>query len=293
MRWRPALALALLCLAFIAACERRPQRQSIAKRPHYTLGAPWQGAGYWFYPTEELAYHAKGLAIIDAPRGGARTRTADGEAYDPARPAGAHQTLQLPIILRARNLENGLQLVLRVNDRGPASAGRLLSVTPAAARLLGMVPGQATRVEIEEDQSLSQALWKQVDDAPAPDIVAAPLDVVQERSLMPDGQGEEARPSGSPAQEQSASEAPEQASMTVKVGLPDPGLLWIDAGHFSQPGYARRLAAILAGTVRQDGHGRSASFSVRVGPFDRTSEADAALDRARSAGVTGARIIVE
>ena len=294
MRRRPGPALILLlCLASIAACERRPQRQPVTERPHYTLGAPWQSAGYWFYPTEELAYHAKGLAIVDTPRGGARTRTADGETYDPARLAGAHQTLQLPIILRVRNLENGLELLLRVNDRGPASAGRLLSVTPAAARLLGMIPGQATRVQIDEDQWLSQALWKQVDDAPAPDIVAAPLDVVREQSLMPGGQGGEAHPSGLPAQGRPAPEAPEQVSKAVRAGFPDPGLLWIDAGRFSQPGYARRLAAILAGTVHQDGRGRSASFNVRVGPFDRTAEADAALDRARSAGVTGARIIVE
>ena len=293
MRKHSGSAITLLCLVSIAACERRPQRPSIIERPHYTLGVPWQSAGYWFYPAEELAYHAKGLAVVDAPRGGARTRTADGETYDPARLAGAHQTLQLPVILRVRNLENGLELVLRVNDRGPASPGRLLSVTPRAARLLGMVPGQATRVQVEEDQSLSQALWKQVDDAPAPDIVAAPLDVVQERSLMPGGQGAQAQPSGPTAPAQPASEAPEQASAAVRVGFPDPGLLWIDAGHFSQPGYARRLAAILAGTVHQDGRGRSASFNVRVGPFDRTAEADAALDRARSAGVTGARIIVE
>ena len=292
MSRRPGLALVALCLASVTACERRPQRQPAVERPHYTLGTPWQSGGYWFYPAEALAYHAKGLAIVDAPRGGARTHTADGETYDPARLAGAHQTLQLPIILRVRNLENGLELVLRVNDRGPASAGRLLSVTPRAARLLGMIPGQATRVQIEEDQWLSQALWKQVDDAPAPDIVAAPLDTVQERSLMPGGRGG-VQPVEPPVQEQTASDAPEPASTAVKAGPPDPGLLWVDAGQFSQPRYARRLAAILAGSVHQDGRGRSASFNVRVGPFDRTAEADAALDRARSAGVTGARIIVE
>ena len=218
--------------------------------------------------------------------------TADGEPYDPARPTASHQTLQLPVMLRVRNLENGREITLRVNDRGPASPGRLLSVTPRAALLLGMVPGQATRVSLEQDQPLSRDLLDQVDDAPRPDAVAAPVGAVQEQSLMDPSRSvtSDTRPSAMiiPAPGRAT-----QPGETVTMEPVEPGQLWIDAGHFMQSGYARRLAAELAGTVRQEGRGRSAVFLVRVGPFNLPAEADAALDHARSAGVTGARIIVE
>ncbi len=288
------IAILIGCLS-ASGCGRRQPAPAPTANARYTLGDPWQSEGYWFYPTEQLSYQASGLAVVDEPRP-AGQMTADGERYDPARPAASHQTLQLPVILRVRNLENGREITLRVNDRGPASPGRLLSVTPRAARLLGMVPGQATRMRLEEDQPLSRNLLGQVDDAPAPDATAAPVADVQEQSLMPAGGGRQPLGPASPRF------VPEHVIRPIDA-LPsgeivtmepiEPGQLWIDAGHFNQPSYARRLAAELSGTVRQEGHGRSSVFLVRVGPFDLPAAADAALDQARSAGVTGACIIVE
>ena len=289
---RLASILILLCAGSVGGCEHRHSKPSSLPHPHYTLGRPWQSDGYWFYPSDELMYGATGLAVVDAPRRDG-TLTADGERYDPALLAGAHQSLQLPVVLHVRNLENGLEIVLRVNDRGPSSPARLLSVTPRAARLLQMVPGHATRVQLTEDELLSRRYWSHLEGAPAPDVIAAPVGAVQEQSLMGDNLPGRVDQAGAGNRSILATTAPEQAAATVKAGFPDPGALWIDAGRFSQPGYARQLAARLAGTVRQDGQGRSASFKVRIGPFELTAEADAALDRARSAGVTGARIIVE
>jgi rare lipoprotein A len=285
--------LILLICGSTGACERHRYTASNQIRPHYTLGPPWQSDGYWFYPIEESSYDATGLAVIDVRRTQAWPVTADGEPYDPAVPAAAHQTLQLPVVLHVRNLENGLEIVLRVNDRGPASLGRLLSLTPRAAQLLRMVPGQSTRVHVVEDERLSRLLLLQLDGAPVPDVVAAPVAAVQEQSLMPGGNSGGTARDILPPQEHVGSDPSKQLGEAITMGAADPGRLWIDAGHFNQPGYARHLAALLAGAVRQEGRGRSSSFSVRVGPFDLTADADAALDRARSAGVTGARIIVE
>ena len=222
--------------------------------------------------------------------------TADGERYDPQLPAAAHQTLQLPVMLRVRNLENGREILVRVNDRGPGAAGRLVSLTPEAARLLAMDPERTTRVRLELDGPRSLAVLDAVDGAPPPEITAAPVGPVQERSLLPGGE-DLSRNAASPLSvHASRAEPPPQrgkADETVTIWSIKPGELWIDAGHFSHDGYARRLAQTLRGTVQEDGHGRSAVFKVRVGPFERVDDADAALDRARSAGVTGARIIVE
>ena len=283
----------LLCAGIVVSCGRQPPEQSAGAAIHYTLGHPWQSQGYWFYPTEELSYDTTGLAVVDVAPGRASRATADGEAYDPAGLTGAHQTLQLPVILRVRNLENGREISLRVNDRGPAFPGRLISVTPYAARLLGMVTGQATRVQVSEDEKLSRDLLQHVMDAPRSDLAAAPVMIVQEQSLMP--AGAKARPDG-PAPLVQGKRNPgayEQPPGVVTQWPANPGQLWVDAGHFSQASYAYRLATRLNGQVRPEGRGRSAVYAVRVGPFDLPAAADVGLDRARLAGVTGARIIVE
>ena len=289
---RLASAVILAYAASTGGCGHRQPKPSSLPQPQYTLGPPWQSDGYWFYPREELTYSATGLAVVDAGGRGGRL-TADGERYDPALLTGAHQTLQLPVVLRVRNLENGLEIALRVNDRGPSMPGRLLSVTPRASQLLRMVPGRATRVQLVEDESLSRRSWGELKGAPEPDVIAAPVGAVQERSLMASSASGPVGQAGGTGRVIPEPVAPDQAAEAVRTGVADPGALWVDAGRFSQPGYARRLAARLAGTIRQEGQGRSASFKVRVGPFQLTAEADAALDRARSAGVTGARIIVE
>jgi rare lipoprotein A len=288
-----ATAIMLGC-GLLSACERREAPQSSLAHARYTLGAPWVSNGCWFYPAENFAYAATGLAIVDAPRRRATRVTADGEDYDPALATAAHQTLQLPAVLHVRNLENGREVLLRVNDRGPPSPGRLLSVSPRAAQLLGMVPGRPTRVRVVEDELLSRDLLRRVQGAPPPEIAAAPVGAVQEQSLMPAGGGTRTTGTALPsAGDSSPAMSTGVLSDLVTMGPADPGQLWIDAGDFSQPVYARRLAARLAGTVRRNGRSGSAVFGVRVGPFSHVDQADAALDRARSAGVTGARIIVE
>ena len=67
----------------------------------------------------------------------------------------------------------------------------------------------------------------------------------------------------------------------------------IDAGTFSGGSAAAMMAARTGGQVERSGSGRTASYAVRVGPFQDVQTADAALDRLLSAGVTGARITVE
>ncbi len=51
---------------------------------------------------------------------------------------GAHQTLQLPALIWVENLSNGRAVKIRLNDRGPGDGRRILAVTPAVARILGM-----------------------------------------------------------------------------------------------------------------------------------------------------------
>ena len=61
----------------------------------------------------------------------------------------AHPTLPLPSRVRVTNLENGRQLVLRVNDRGPFIDGRLIDVSRRAAQLLGFYRKGLAEVRVE------------------------------------------------------------------------------------------------------------------------------------------------
>lgn len=76
-------------------------------------------------------------------------RTASGEPYDRADLTAAHRTLAFGTRLRVTNLANGAQVVVRVNDRGPYSYGRVLDVSEAAARELGMISSGTARVRAE------------------------------------------------------------------------------------------------------------------------------------------------
>ena len=80
-------------------------------------------------------------------------RTANGEVYDMHRLTAAHKTLPFDTLLRVENLDNGREVVVRVNDRGPFVKGRILDLSYGAARTLGMhVAGLArVRITVVED----------------------------------------------------------------------------------------------------------------------------------------------
>lgn len=65
-------------------------------------------------------------------------RMADGTRFDPASNAAASKTLPLGTTARVTNLQNGRSALVTVRDRGPYVAGRVLDVSPADARRLGM-----------------------------------------------------------------------------------------------------------------------------------------------------------
>lgn len=77
--------------------------------------------------------------------------TSSGEPFDMNALSAAHRTLPLPSWIRVTNLANGRSLLLRVNDRGPFADPdrRILDVSYAAARRLGMVDAGTTSVRVE------------------------------------------------------------------------------------------------------------------------------------------------
>jgi rare lipoprotein A len=63
--------------------------------------------------------------------------TADGEHASPGGMTAAHKTLPFGTMVRVTNDQNGRSVVVRINDRGPFVAGRIIDLMPAAARAIG------------------------------------------------------------------------------------------------------------------------------------------------------------
>jgi rare lipoprotein A len=74
--------------------------------------------------------------------------TSNGDEYDMFAMTAAHKTLPLPTYLRVRNLANGREVVVRVNDRGPFLGGRILDLSYMAAKKLGVVETGTASVRI-------------------------------------------------------------------------------------------------------------------------------------------------
>lgn len=69
--------------------------------------------------------------------------TASGESYSPNKLTAAHRTLPFGTLVRVTNLRNGRKVVVRINDRGPFIANRVIDLSQAAAQQLefsGLVP---------------------------------------------------------------------------------------------------------------------------------------------------------
>jgi rare lipoprotein A len=78
-----------------------------------------------------------------------KQRTSSGEPYDMYTMTAAHKTLPLPTYVKVKNLNNGREVVVKVNDRGPFHQDRLIDLSYAAALKLGVFPKGTAPVEIE------------------------------------------------------------------------------------------------------------------------------------------------
>jgi len=91
-------------------------------------------------------------------------KTADGEKFDMNRMTCAHPTLPMGTWLRVTNLKNRHSTFVRVNDRGPVVQGRIVDLSAAAARVLGLAGIGKVRLETvrETDPELAMALIDQL-----------------------------------------------------------------------------------------------------------------------------------
>lgn len=124
------------------------------------------GKRYVLLPTS-AGYLERGVASWYGP-GFHAAQTSMGEPYDMYAMTAAHKTLPIPCYARVTNLANGRSVVVRINDRGPFVAGRIIDLSYTAASKLDMLQKGTAFVEV---QVLTPATPAAV--APAPLATAA------------------------------------------------------------------------------------------------------------------------
>lgn len=131
------------------SCSSRPSGHSGYMTRSYTV----RGQTYHPMSVEQaLGYKESGVCSwYDESSffGLRRGNTSLGEKVQPWHLTGAHKTLPLPCLVKVTNLENGKSVKLRINDRGPFISGRLLDVTPRAAKKLGFHEKGLTQTRVE------------------------------------------------------------------------------------------------------------------------------------------------
>ena len=103
----------------------------------YKVGNPYVIEGIVYTPAEEPTYDRVGIASFYAEDFHGR-KTANGEVFDMWALAAAHPTLPMPSFAYVTNLANNRTVLVRINDRGPFARERVIDLSRAAARLLGL-----------------------------------------------------------------------------------------------------------------------------------------------------------
>jgi rare lipoprotein A len=239
-------------------------------------------------PAAEPGYEATGTASWYGPtfHGG---RTASGETYDQEAITAAHPTLPIPSLVQVTNLENGREVIVRVNDRGPFVADRVLDLSHGAAQVLGVERSGTARVHI---RYLGPAP-RHFGDPVAPMQVPAPSSAppVQTAST------EEGPASLLPPRGQAGDPAPPAAQIVQSVAYQPPARMpvapnrsfFVQVGAFSDVDNAHRVQSAVSSAgqtaidVRRTGSGAEL-FRVRIGPFASREEAEVARRSAITLG---------
>ncbi len=175
--WRSAvrvLALSALILPMIAACATGGGLGATVKRGAFTsseygvavsprvtsnpnpprgggryqVGKPYTVRGKTYVPEHNPNYAAAGTASWYGSDFHGR-KTANGEIFSANHITAAHPTLPLPSYARVTNKDNGRSVVVRINDRGPYVAGRIIDLSYRAASMLGYVNQGSANVTVE------------------------------------------------------------------------------------------------------------------------------------------------
>lgn len=254
-----------------------PRIEPLARGPN----RPYTALGKSFTPdTSGRPYRVQGRASWYGRKFHGKP-TSNGERYDMYGMTAAHPTLPIPSYVRVTRVSTGKTIVLRVNDRGPFIASRVIDLSYVAAYKLGVLAPGSAEVIVERIMPEEIPRWRAQAPtaAPPPILASAPMVTQQTHTTAP------ATPPPAPARDQAAVS---MAASNAEVSTMSPGGFYLQAGAFSDPARAQSMAADLLGKVPPDlgasvkiEQSSSNLYRVRIGPFTSREAASQASERLR------------
>lgn len=272
----------------------------------YHVGKPYQVAGRWYEPKEQPNYDKKGMASWYGEAFN-RRKTSNGEWFEMTRLTAAHPTLPLPSYVKVTNLENGKQVVVRVNDRGPFVGTRIIDLSKRTAEVLefknkgkaevrvqyiGRAPlndNGAHLVAMNKELARGTSMRKMIAAADR-SKGKAPKETVQVAAAKP----KKKAPPPQPEYETAAYEPPaEQPAPAEPVA--EEVSYFIQLGSFSDGENAARVrdqfAAVWPVQFIELSGASGPVYRVRLGPISSSDDAQTALIDAQTAGFGDAKLI--
>ena len=273
---RIADALMVAAALTIAGCAGHVPRPAAPTAAGVKIGKPYSVFGVTYVPSDDRSYDERGVASWYGP-GFHALSTANGERYDQDGVTAAHKTLPMPSFVEVENLDNGRRLTVRVNDRGPFVAGRIIDLSRRSAQLLGVDRPGTARVRVRRvfpDGAVTAAL-------------AAPATVAPASPPVP-----------IPATELAVGLEPPPPVTTTAIPadatpiVPSASTTFVQVAALADQGKAAWLKSYLAafGNVVTETTA-TGLVRIRLGPYRDASSADAALAQVRAAGYSDARLV--
>ncbi|HSC83957.1 MAG TPA: septal ring lytic transglycosylase RlpA family protein, partial [Pseudomonas sp.] len=260
--------------------------------PHYGAykANPYTVLGKTYYPLSDAKrYSVLGTASWYGTKFHGQA-TANGEAYDLYGMTAAHKTLPLPSYVRVTNLENGKNVIVRVNDRGPFYSDRVIDLSFAAAKKLGYAETGTARVKVE---GIDPAEWWAQQGRPMPMVLAQPK-MAAAASAQPAAPSlamaapvEQYTP---PVEQHAAAVVPVQIDAKKNDSVGASGL-YLQVGAFANPDAAELLKEKLSQTVPATAfissvvRNQQILHRVRLGPIGTPGEAQQLQDSVRLANL--------
>ncbi len=145
---RSSVLLLVTVIVLLQGCAAKTGHRPVSGRGQRGTQKAYTIAGRIYYPLPSArGFRQVGYASWYGPGFHGRS-TANGERYDMHAMTAAHRILPMNTYVRVRNLENGREVVVRINDRGPFVKNRVIDLSYTAAKRLSIVGPGTARVEI-------------------------------------------------------------------------------------------------------------------------------------------------
>jgi peptidoglycan lytic transglycosylase len=237
----------------------------------YGNTSPYEVFGRTYYVMKSSkGYHERGIASWYGSKFHGH-RTSSGEPYDMHLATAAHRTLPLPTFAEVTNLDNGRRVIVKINDRGPFVANRIIDLSYRAAQELDMIRNGTARVEVRALGAPAGAV------APATTTAStAPEPSGSTFSIISSAQADVPRPGDRPLRQ-----------------------LYVQVGAFANHDNAASLVTRLKrggfdnSFIASSTEGHATLYRVRIGPLDGPGQFDSVSTGLRKIGVNDSRLVVE